>query len=103
MILASGRDGRNAMAGHPKSKIQNPKFVFAAAALLLIPALACAAVGKAQLERIKLPPGFSISVYSDAVPGARSLTQSPRGIVYVGSMGEGKVYALVDKDKDGRA
>src|SRR4029078_587365 len=89
----------------PKSKIQNPKFILAAAVVLLtyIPALACAAVGKAQLDRIKLPPGFSISVYSDAVPGARSLRQSPRGIVCVGSMGEGKVYALVDKNKDGKA
>src|SRR5262245_37998583 len=95
MILASGRVGRNAML--------NPKFICMATLLLLVPALACAAAGKPQLDRIKLPPGFSISVYSDAVPGARSLAQSPRGIVYVGSMGEGKVYALVDKNKDGRA
>jgi glucose/arabinose dehydrogenase len=92
-------------ASSPKSKIQNPKFIAIATIVLLtyLPALACAAVGKAQLDRIKLPPGFSISVYSEAVPGARSLAQSPRGIVYVGSMGEGKVYALVDKNKDGRA
>ncbi|HSS48389.1 MAG TPA: PQQ-dependent sugar dehydrogenase, partial [Thermoanaerobaculia bacterium] len=75
---------------------------FSASLLLLVPVLSCAA-GRPQLERIKLPPGFSIAVYSQSVPGARSLAQSPRGIVYVGTRGEGKVYALVDKDKDGRA
>jgi glucose/arabinose dehydrogenase len=103
MILASGEQGRNAMSCIPKSKIQNLKF--AVAALLLIPVLACLAraAGRPQLDRIKLPPGFSIAVYSDAVPGARSLAQSPRGIVYVGTMGTGKVYALVDRNKSGRA
>ena len=105
MILASRRDGRNAMTGNPKSEIRNPKSTAAWTALLLVSALGCSAraSGKPQLDRIKLPPGFSISVFSDAVPGARSLAQSPRGIIYVGTMAQGKVYALVDKDKDGRA
>jgi len=101
MILASGENGRSAMGvRNPKSKIQTLKFFACAAALALVPA--CAA-GKPRPGDIKLPPGFSISVFSDAVPGARSLAQSPRGIVYVGTMVAGKVYALVDKDKDGRA
>lgn len=55
------------------------------------------------LERIALPPGFRIALYSDAVPGARSLALGPRGTVYVGSRGAGKVYALPDRDGDGRA
>ncbi|MFY9825280.1 MAG: PQQ-dependent sugar dehydrogenase [Thermoanaerobaculia bacterium] len=89
---------------NPKSKIQNPKFFSAASALVftVLPVVACAA-SRPQLDRIKLPPGFSIAIYSQAVPGARSLAQSPRGIVYVGTRGQGKVYALVDKDRDGRA
>jgi glucose/arabinose dehydrogenase len=88
-----------------KSKIQNPKFARAGASLILIllPVVACAAGKVPQLDRIKLPPGFSIAVYSQAVPGARSLAQSPKGIVYVGTRGQGKVYALVDRDKKGRA
>jgi glucose/arabinose dehydrogenase len=90
---------------NPESKIQNPKFACAAASLILtlLPVMACAAGKPPQLDRIKLPPGFSIAVYSQAVPGARSLAQSPKGIVYVGTRGQGKVYALVDRDKDGRA
>jgi len=46
------------------------------------------------VERIKLPPGFRIEVLTDDVPGARGMTLSPRGTLFVGSRGEGKVYAL---------
>lgn len=68
--------------------------------------LACAS-GTAQradrLESIRLPPGFAISAYAPDVPGARSLALSPAGIVYVGTRGEGSVYAVVDSDRDGSA
>jgi len=55
------------------------------------------------LDRIRLPPGFSISVFSDQVPGARSLALGTRGTVFVGTRAQGRVYALVDADRDGRA
>src|SRR3954467_1641759 len=91
----------------PKSKIENLKSALPLAAVLLVlPALACLApaapIGGIHLDRIKLPPGFSISVFSDKVRGARSLTLSPRGIVYVGTMGS-SVYAVVDRNHDGVA
>ena len=57
---------------------------------------------KYNLAKIKLPPGFTISVYAE-VPNARSLTISPSGIVYVGNRSGDKVFALVDENKDGRA
>lgn len=47
-----------------------------------------------RLSSIKLPPGFEIGLYSDAVPGARSLALGAKGTVFVGSREEGKVYAL---------
>ncbi|HEX9941216.1 MAG TPA: sorbosone dehydrogenase family protein [Thermoanaerobaculia bacterium] len=79
-------------------------------ALLIVPTLACPAPeaaprgqGGLPLDRIKLPAGFSIAVFSDQVPGARSMTLSPKGVLYVGTRGEGKVYALVDRNRDGRA
>lgn len=55
------------------------------------------------LDRVQLPPGFRIGLYARDVPGARSLALSPAGTVFVGSRGAGKVYALRDKDGDGRA
>lgn len=55
------------------------------------------------IERIKLPPGFSISLYAEDVTNARSLALGANGTVFVGTRSEGDVYALVDEDKDGRA
>jgi glucose/arabinose dehydrogenase len=55
------------------------------------------------IQEIKLPPGFAIDVYSDQVPNARQMALSPGGILYVGSREEGKVYAVVDGNRDGRA
>ncbi len=55
------------------------------------------------MNEIKLPPGFRIGVYAYPVPGARSLALGAKGTVFVGTRGEGKVYALSDRDGDGRA
>ena len=69
--------------------------------------LACASgtAQRADLASIRLPPGVSISMYADDVPGARSLALSPSGIVYVGTRdrGDGSVYAVVDEGRDGTA
>lgn len=57
-----------------------------------------------DLEKITLPEGFEISVYAAGVDGARSLTLSDDGqTVFVGSRQAGKVYALQDQDKNGKA
>ncbi len=55
-----------------------------------------------MLDRIKLPPGFAISLYTDNVPGARSLALGERGALFVGTR-KGVVYAVRDEDGDGRA
>ncbi|RYY48050.1 MAG: sorbosone dehydrogenase family protein [Chitinophagaceae bacterium] len=57
---------------------------------------------KYNLDKIKLPAGFSISVYAE-VPNARSITLSPSGVLYVGNRSEENVYAVVDEDKNGKA
>jgi glucose/arabinose dehydrogenase len=49
------------------------------------------------LKDIKLPPGFEISIYAGNLPNARSLTLSPKGTLFVGSLREGKVYAVVSQ------
>jgi len=55
------------------------------------------------LSSLKLPKGFQIAVYADKVEGARELAVTDSGLVFVGSTKAGKVYALVDADKDGVA
>jgi len=55
------------------------------------------------LSTLKLPPGFSISVYAENVPNARSMALSPGGILFVGTRTAGNVYAVVDADKDQKA
>ena len=52
---------------------------------------------------ISLPPGFSISTYAENVPDARSMTISPGNILFVGSREAGRVYAVIDRDKDFKA
>lgn len=74
--------------------------------LILFCALALAAIAShaaaLPLQRLQLPPGFHISVYTDDVPAARAMTLGANGTVFVGST-TGKVYAVTDNDGDGAA
>jgi glucose/arabinose dehydrogenase len=53
--------------------------------------------------QISVPSGFTVSIFADDVEGARSLRLGPSGVVFVSSPRTGKVWALVDRDGDGRA
>ncbi len=65
------------------------------------------ALGAADLplENIQLPPGFSIDVYATKVANARQMALGTNGTLFVGSRdkGLGRVHAVIDKDKDGKA
>ena len=67
------------------------RFSVAVSALLTLPA--CAGAEHLPLDRIKLPPGFEISIYAEGVRNARSLALGANGTVFVGSR-SGTVYAL---------
>ncbi len=51
------------------------------------------------LNSIKLPAGFSVSVFAE-VENARSMAISPGGTIFVGNRNEDKVYAIKDTDGD---
>jgi len=53
------------------------------------------------LDKIRLPPGFEITVFAGNVPNARGMAWGDRGTLFVGSRAAGNVYAL--KHKDGKA
>jgi glucose/arabinose dehydrogenase len=55
------------------------------------------------LPALKLPPGFSIGVYADNVPNARSMTLGPGGTLFVGTRTAGNVYAVIDANQDQKA
>jgi glucose/arabinose dehydrogenase len=55
-----------------------------------------------QLDKIKLPPGFSIAIFADRVPGARSMALGSDGTVFVGTRAQA-VYAVVDRNRDFKA
>jgi glucose/arabinose dehydrogenase len=89
-----------------ETKKTNRSWTLAPWGLLLLCSIStCSARGHAadNLRSLRVPPGFTVSLFSGDVPGARSLALSPSGVLYVGTQDAGKVYALVDKDKDGKA
>jgi len=51
-----------------------------------------------DLSDIQLPPGFSIEIWSDEVPNARSLALGENGTVFVATRRDGRVYALLPNE-----
>lgn len=98
MTAPASRSSRQAVPGLAKSSAA----VLNGLPLALLLTSGCAA-GEVQLDKIELPPGFTIGIYADHVPGSRSLALSPRGTLFVGTRDEGKVYAVQDKDGDHQA
>jgi len=54
---------------------------------------------KRTLSRIKLPPGFRISLYA-IVPDARHMAVGPQGVVTFVGTRKNKAWAVTDRDKD---
>ena len=87
-----------------------PRYCFALVALVCAGFMTGSCQNKAlkktsdpKLADIKLPDGFSISIFADNVDNARSLALGANGTVFVGNRQSDKVYALVDEGNDGKA
>jgi len=55
------------------------------------------------LKRLRLPAGFTLSIFADNLPNARSLALGDNGVVFVGTGSESEVYAVQDSNGDGVA
>lgn len=55
------------------------------------------------MGEIHLPPGFSIDIYADHLPNARSMALGDKGTLFVGTRTQGEVYAVQDQNGDGVA
>jgi glucose/arabinose dehydrogenase len=66
--------------------------------VLTLAAAVVASAAPASPDRLRVPKGFQIELLTDAVPNARGLALGRfvdgKGVVYAGSMREGKVYAI---------
>jgi glucose/arabinose dehydrogenase len=65
--------------------------------------IAAPGAGAPQLDALKLPAGFAIEVYATGVPNARSLALGGKGIVYVSTRRDNRVFAVVDRNGDRKA
>ncbi|TAL20489.1 oxidoreductase [Patescibacteria group bacterium] len=54
-------------------------------------------------RKLKVPVGWSISVFASGLGKARMLARDDQGTIYVTGMDKGLVYALADQDEDGVA
>ena len=57
-----------------------------------------AAPDKLPIAKLKVPQGFNIEVYAAGMANARSLAESDKGTVFVGTRLVGNVYAVTNKD-----
>ncbi|HKN70090.1 MAG TPA: hypothetical protein VJX30_03605 [Terriglobales bacterium] len=56
-----------------------------------------------DLQQLKAPPGFHISVFAENIDGARMIVFSPGGVLLVSESAGGKVVALPDSKHTGKA
>lgn len=88
------------IAGSINSLISGRNAVIATLLItLMLPA--CSSAGT-ELAAIRLPKGFSIELYAGNLPGARSMALGAQGTLFVGTRGEGKVYAVVGRTAAGQ-
>jgi len=59
--------------------------------------------GSVSVPDVKVPEGFTVTVFAQNVTNVRSMTLSPKGTLFAGSRDEGKLYAMKDENKDGKA
>jgi len=52
------------------------------------------------LNKLKLPPGFKIEIWSTGTPGVRAMSRGEGGKIYAGTRGLGRVYEISDNGKE---
>jgi glucose/arabinose dehydrogenase len=63
-------------------------------AALAAASLAIGAQGAPALDRIKLPPGFEITIFAEGIQEARSMALGDKDTLFVGTRTAGNVYAI---------
>ena len=61
------------------------------------PGLTALPANEIPVDKLKVPPGFTVSVYASGMPNARSMAFGKNGTLFVGSRFPGNVYAVTNK------
>jgi glucose/arabinose dehydrogenase len=71
--------------------------------LLLSSLISCSKEASSLVDDIRLPEGFRIEVFARDLESPRFMALSPDGVLFTTIIDSGKVVALPDRDKDGKA
>lgn len=52
------------------------------------------------VDKLKLPAGFKVEVWSTGTPGIRAMSQGESGKIYAGTRSLGRVYEITDNGKE---
>ena len=83
---------RKAMGGYFPERMKNPNLTGNPPKLTVTPP------EDIPMNRIQLPAGFQVELWSHGNPGNRMMTRGDKGTVFVGTRTIGRVYAIMDKD-----
>jgi glucose/arabinose dehydrogenase len=93
-FMAYSQEGICVLSARMDSLMRWPPLVPILGALCALFLCAPLQAQRLPVERVRLPQGFAISVFADNLPGARSLALGRGNVVFVGTRGQGRVYAL---------
>jgi glucose/arabinose dehydrogenase len=57
-----------------------------------------APVEQIPVDKIRLPAGFKVEIWSHGHPGARTMVMGNKGTMFMGTRGPGRVYAITNRD-----
>lgn len=52
------------------------------------------------IDKLKLPPGFKVEIWSTGTPGIRAMSRGESGKIYAGTRPLGRVYEITDNGKE---
>lgn len=52
------------------------------------------------IDKLKLPPGFKVEIWSTGTPGIRAMSRGDSGKIYAGTRPLGRVYEITDNGKE---
>lgn len=89
---AAEAEARRAMGGYFPERMKNPSLTGNP------PKLTVTAPEQIPLDKIQVPSGFQVELWSHGMPGARMMARAEKGTVFVGTRAIGRVYAVYERD-----